>query len=701
MKKNVLLLAATLCFSAISYAIPSVNATFPQTLGKVRAGRVPASGLTVPLRTPGIHPVRNHRMAAPGAENTLSMNWGYCEGLYDAMQCPAGEVRMAIRLTAEQATAWAGAELSAIQVGNPADISTRTPNYELGVYEYKNPVRDVTVWISESLDDEPFITKTGTLGEMGLEWSTFELDEPYVLEAGKELIIGYTLDVPDNKNLYSIVNDYSYNYNNDSDLVYWTYKGIDEDNNLMFGDEYNWTHIGPLAGNVAVRARLSGDMLPVDEVSLEAWQGSPYVKPGDDGLIQAIYRNLGANDITSLQFTVEVRGMEPQKVNVELGYEVPYFEYTDILNIPFSNNQTGNNIPYEFYLSGINGTPVDKSDDAVYGSSYLSILEGYVKNPVIEEATGTWCGWCVVGLAGMDYMRQNYDEEGFIGIAMHGMDQMDVFNTDPEAGEQGCYGFLSPYVSGFPSAFMNRDMPNDIYPSPEYLEDYWLYGRTIPAYASISAEVKAVEVASGETARMNLTTRTKFAGTEESADYSVAYVVIEDNVGPYMQTNYTSGMTEDYYGYESKPAYIRTYFTDVARNCSRPDGVAGSLPASVTEGEEYTYATDIDLDGVDNIEFIRVVAMVINNATGIIENATMVGGPDYSGVGRLVASGADRPFAAGAKGSILFLGGVSGASVYTVDGRCVASHVDAPSVTLPAGAYIVTSGNRSVKVMVK
>ena len=42
----------------------------------------------------------------------------------------------------------------------------------------------------------------------------------------------------------------------------------------------------------------------------------------------------------------------------------------------------------------------------------------YDRVTVVEEGTGTWCGWCVRGIVALEYMRENYPDK-FIGIGVH------------------------------------------------------------------------------------------------------------------------------------------------------------------------------------------------------------------------------------------------------------------------------------------
>lgn len=111
----------------------------------------------------------------------------------------------------------------------------------------------------------------------------------------------------------------------------------------------------------------------------------------------------------------------------------------------------------ELFVKSINeGNYVD--EDICNDESKL-LLFGTIpsdhKKVIVEEATGTWCGWCPRGTVWMDRMNNKYPDH-FIGIAVH--------NGDPMADADYDDGLNA---SGFPNAVVNRQGfvdPSDIEP---------------------------------------------------------------------------------------------------------------------------------------------------------------------------------------------------------------------------------------------
>ena len=66
----------------------------------------------------------------------------------------------------------------------------------------------------------------------------------------------------------------------------------------------------------------------------------------------------------------------------------------------------------------------------LFGASPVSVqaqTPTFDRTVVIEEGTGTWCGWCIRGIVAMDYMKKTYGDK-FLGIAVHVNDVMQSYD---------------------------------------------------------------------------------------------------------------------------------------------------------------------------------------------------------------------------------------------------------------------------------
>ena len=164
MKRSLLTLMVA-AVAVAGYGFPAME-SHPEALQRITGLNLPKS-VSIDYRT--AEALRQQTLTS--ADDEMSRNWSYSEGAYSAIPANYGEYKGAVKFSKELATEYAGATLTSISVAGPVDISTRVPNYDLMVYEYKNPVKTCKVWISESLEGEPLIQTEGNLSDKGVGWN--------------------------------------------------------------------------------------------------------------------------------------------------------------------------------------------------------------------------------------------------------------------------------------------------------------------------------------------------------------------------------------------------------------------------------------------------------------------------------------------------------------------------------------------------
>ncbi|MBL7832200.1 MAG: hypothetical protein JNK41_14330, partial [Saprospiraceae bacterium] len=148
---------------------------------------------------------------------------------------------------------------------------------------------------------------------------------------------------------------------------------------------------------------------------------------------------------------------------------------------------------------------------------------------VVEEATGTWCGFCVRGAVYMDQLTEKYGDD-FVGIAVHNgtNDPMVVPTYD-----QGTTNF--PNFSGFPSAIVARKH----LVSPEDIETPFLQEAAIAPTVDLTATATYDKVTRELVVNLSSTTTKNYVAPK----FFIA--LIEDGVtgtsAGYNQSNYYSG----------------------------------------------------------------------------------------------------------------------------------------------------------------
>jgi hypothetical protein len=251
-----------------------------------------------------------------------------------------------------------------------------------------------------------------------------------------------------------------------------------------------------------------------------------------------------------------------------------------------------------------------------------------VHRALVEEYTGTWCGWCTRGLVAMKKLAETYGDD-FIGVAYHNGDPMEIMTQYP-----------SP-VQGFPSAFVERNYDVDPYYGYEDngfgMKDVVDYVMSQLAVADINVKADWVDEAKSE---LKATVESNFVMDAAGSDYGIELMLVEDDMyGPagteWDQHNYYSDMA-DQYGSDpdlgplcNLPGTIEGYhFNDVLVATS---GVVDeSLPETIVANTPNEFEHSFYVDYIYNTSYepiiqdkdkLHVVAIVVDRVTGKVLNA--------------------------------------------------------------------------------
>lgn len=233
--------------------------------------------------------------------------------------------------------------------------------------------------------------------------------------------------------------------------------------------------------------------------------------------------------------------------------------------------------------------------------------ESYPRRMVMEEATATWCGWCPQGIVAIDGLKRDFPDN-FLAIAIHG-------NGDKMAYVDE-YGLQ---VNSYPSAFLNRQSTSVSYS--------WLKRQIEKAGLTTDKMVRidsVTYVEADETYKVYTTTRV--ANLLENAQLRLVYVVTEDSVGPYKQTNNFAGESEEMGGFENLSTKVEMLYSDVARfiypSC---DGLEGSVPSTLEACKDYAYTANVSANfNCDDYGKLQLTVMLYDAATNTIVNADRI-----------------------------------------------------------------------------
>lgn len=247
-----------------------------------------------------------------------------------------------------------------------------------------------------------------------------------------------------------------------------------------------------------------------------------------------------------------------------------------------------------------------------------------VHRPLIEEYTGTWCGWCIRGLVGMELMRETFGDD-FIGVAYHNGDAMQITTNYPNN------------VTGFPSAFLERNYSIDpLYGFGNVSGGIINDMRQMAAIEAIAGIDVTAKWTSADKTAIDVNVTSYFTSDYDNANFAIEVMLIADDLygtgSSWNQSNYYSGYSEyakdDYLGpWTRKPSTVTgIHFNDVLVGFS--GAIANSLPTSIVAYDDYSTSYTFQLNRlpkpalIQNKDNLHIIAVVVykNNRKAINAN---------------------------------------------------------------------------------
>ena len=326
--------------------------------------------------------------------------------------------------------------------------------------------------------------------------------------------------------------------------------------------------------------------------------------------------NHGAEPLTSLVYTWTSGSNE--YADTVTGLNVPLLATTDLTHtINFDVTEAGE-FPINISVSSPNGLDDEAPEDNYGGRMIYGLSEVLPKKVVVEEGTGTWCGWCPRGFVTLEQMAVEYPETALL-ISIHNYDPMT--DTEYDAG-------LVSTIAGFPSGHVDRKEiaidPLDFVGALQNLDN-----RMIPV-------IVGVETTFDETTR---TVQIKGIGQSSISTLDNAFrfncALVEDGVTgtsntvnqllDYDQTNYYAGGANGVMGgFESLPDPVpasQIVYNFVARGILGGFlGAENSIPDELTAGEYFDFTFTYQVPATFDVSKMKAIVFISDEETGEILN---------------------------------------------------------------------------------
>ena len=393
--------------------------------------------------------------------------------------------------------------------------------------------------------------------------------------------------------------------------------------------EYQWTdHTGMFC---FVETEGNGGF-PHNDIRFDDVKSSRCYAGDSKVAFNTTFTNYGVDAIKSATFNVTV-GENTQTIRFRDG--IRFLEQAS-LNDDIKAPTEPSRQHLQIKVSKINGKDVDITSNVDCSIIAVNEKEDVDRMPVIEENTGTWCGWCPRGLVGMEMLREKYGENiALIGIHT-GQDQKSNYMMDNVVATFG--------ATGAPSCIVNRLYTCDPYggTSGDYfgIKDDVETARRQITEATIGFD-KVVRSKDGK--HIGLQTSTVFNIDCDYCPYLLTYVLAEDDLQYAQQMNYyitqIDAATKELYKKEApelyeltqKPNNWRPVYNDVMQYCAEGLGLEGSLTGAIVKGEakKHSFAFDIPkyTTGqylVSDLDNCRLIALLLDAESMEIVNAAQI-----------------------------------------------------------------------------
>ena len=370
------------------------------------------------------------------------------------------------------------------QLGNANIIAAR-------VYLASNVVSTLSglkIWVSKTLPQKASDADVvlSTLGTLTAGANDFKLRSPYAVN-NEGFYIGYSVKSTTGYFIRSGGKDApnAFLVGNPEEGMAWT--------------DLNGNGLGKLAFQILVQdGNFQDNCVTVDDFEQNV------VVQGQQVNVPIKITNQGANDVSSISYTIGTDGgSTTEEKTVSVG-PLALNDFTT-LNIPFASDEQARKLQKTFTVTQVNGNPNTAKKSSGQGF-LISVKKKQSVTPVIEEFTGTWCGWCPRGIVGMDKVHEAYGDQ-VVQIAAHSGDIMAISEYQP---------VINTYTEGYPNSITDRRYVAD----PSYSTLVATLNKAFARVAQGSIDLQA-EWSSNFKTKVVFNTTTRFSYNDDDGQYGI------------------------------------------------------------------------------------------------------------------------------------------------------------------------------------
>ena len=383
--------------------------------------------------------------------------------------------------------------------------------------------------------------------------------------------------------------------------------------------------------------------------------------------------NNSAKPITQLTYSISVDGVNGAEKSLDLSSPI---EPMETASIPYTTAFEDDGVhSVELNISKVNGnTNINKQSSAAY--SIIALAKSADRVSVVEEQTGTWCGWCPRGHVALDLLNKQLGDKvvtlaGHFANGESRVDPMNIYQLDKNSTQAEAladYGFVAMQLSsmlgggGLPGAMFDRVVAADPYVGANTTKGKngtYEYGATDlvnllkegnPSEADFSMTASWADDKNTDI-KVDLTTTFNY-NRFGSFPYGVAFVLSENGMtgkgATWKQLNYYSKLAgvngasdfnnPDMAAWFKAGSYVSTTYDNVVVQAWNPFGNAAIVDKSVTDivkGEAIPFSTTLKVnsDLIQNYNNLTLSALLVNlNSLAVVNAAKVVLGNCAAGI---------------------------------------------------------------------
>lgn len=382
--------------------------------------------------------------------------------------------------------------------------------------------------------------------------------------------------------------------------------------------------------------------------------------------------NNSAKPINQITYTITIDGEEGEVKTLDLNSPI---QSMATASLPLTTKFEDEGVhTIELKVSKVNGNDnINKQSSASY--SIIALVKSADRVSVVEEQTGTWCGWCPRGHVALDLLNKQLGDKvvtlaGHFTNSQSQVDPMNILgdNITSQAEAYADYGWVAMNLSsmlgggGFPGAMFDRVLAADPYVAANTTKGKngtYEFGATalvkalqeqIPSEADFSMTASWANDQNTDI-KVDLTTTFNY-DRFGSFPYGVAFVLSENGMTgkgvTWKQLNYFSKLAgvngasdfnnPDMAAWFKGGSYVSTTYDNVVVQAWNPLGNAPIVDKSVTDivkGEAIPFSTTLKVnsDLIQNKDNLTISALLVNlNSYAVVNAAKVVLGKSAAGI---------------------------------------------------------------------